>query len=644
MMRDAREWARPIGWSALSLVVLVGCSDALGDRTSSARVAPAPAADGGDPSAKSPDHQESVDLNATIDYIVPPAALAPAAATLATPAAPDGATVTYVTFAGETLTMRRFNGRDTALLVSQAVLDQAGLARIRTLVDEHDIIYETLHDLTGAEPAGDGDLLRIAIVDHTCGGGCGYIGSKGVEILTPIFSFDDYIAYVDHEMTHNFDRRSSFLFNSRDIAHSWTAFADQYSQVYPRRAFARLDADDVLELRIRERLGPFEAFPGASWQMCVRDASCDPPGDIDSREMALLAEGGTILRVAQLYGPRAMKAWVPTVDRLIDERGLDPGAMTQQDRIDLLVESLSLAVGADLSCFYDFWQWPLSSGLRARLAVFGANALCQDGDHDGFSSIAHDCNDANAAISPGAKEVLNLADDDCDRVVDDVLVDEPSDFPPSTSPLVVPLPGHIRGHLAVGDEDGFQIHLAAPMTVRFTVVSRNTVNGTLSVEPKGGAGVVPPPYFSAGRTIVLKLDLAAGDWVFFVSDYVDAGDYDLTVQPDYRLDMAADYWPITFTPAPGAVSATNPRQVTLPVPTVPPALAGTPGLYARYWVSGQGFVGQATAKADCIFSFTFPAGADLTPLTYRVHFGANGVPLSPLSQPGALLAPPPPGH
>ena len=184
-------------------------------------------------------------------------------------------------------------------------------------------------------------------------------------------------------------------------------------------------------------------------------------------------------------------------------------------------------------------------------------------------------------------------------MVDDVLVGEPSDFPPSTSPLVVPLPGHIRGQLAVGDEDGFQIHVAAPMTVRFTVVSRNTANGTLSVQPKGGAGVVPPPYFSAGRTVVLKLDLAAGDWVFFVSDYVDGGDYDLTVQPDYRLDMAADFWPVTFTSAPGGISPSNPRQVTLPLPAVPPALAGTPGLYARYWVSGQGFVGEVAAVAGC---------------------------------------------
>jgi hypothetical protein len=637
-MRDIGERAPSIGWSTLLLVALVGCGNGASDRAP--RTGEGAAPNGGGSSETPPAPPKTVDLNATHDYIVPTATLAREAAALATPAAPDGATVTYVTFQGETLTMRRFNGRDTALLVQQSELDQVGLPRIRTLIDEHDIIYETLRDLTGGEPAGDGDLLRIAVVDHTCGGGCGFIGSNGIEILTPVFTWDDYIAYVDHEMTHNFDRRSSFLFNSRDTAHSWTAFADQYSQVYPRRAFNRLDADDVLELRVRERLGPYEALPGASWQTCVRDTSCDPPGDLQPSDMAVLGEGGPILRIAQLYGPRAMKTWIPTVDRLISERGLQVSDLLSQDRIDLLVESLSLAVGADLSCFYDFWHWPLSSGLRARLAALGPNALCADGDHDGFTPLAHDCNDASAAVSPSAKEILNLVDDDCDRVVDDVLVDEASDFPPSSSPLVVPLPGHIRGHLAAGDEDGFQIHLAAPTTVRFTIVSRDTANAALFVNAQDDGGVPTYRFFGAGGTGILKLNLAAGDPVFFLGDVQTAGDYDVIVQPDYRLDMAADFWPITFTPAPGAVSPSNPRQVTLPIPTVPPALAGTPGLYARYWVSGQGFVGQAAVGADCTFSFTFPEVTDLEPLTYRVHFGANGVPLSSLSQTGPLLGAP----
>jgi hypothetical protein len=153
----------------------------------------------------------------------------------------------------------------------------------------------------------------------------------------------------------------------------------------------------------------------------------------------------------------------------------------------------------------------------------------------------------------------------------------------------------------------------------------------------GGTGAQNFQFFGPGGTALVKVDLTAGDWVFLIGDSQSGGDYDLTVQPDYRLDMAADLWPVTFAPAPGASSPMNPLQVTLAVPAAPPALAGTPGLYARYWVSGQGFVGQTAAAANCFFSFTLPEGTDSSSLTYRVHFGADGVPLSPLSQPGPLL-------
>src|SRR5262249_5623766 len=41
-----------------------------------------------------------------------------------------------------------------------------------------------------------------------------------------------------------------------------------------------------------------------------------------------------------------------------------------------------------------------------------------DNDGDGFSECAGDCNDANAAIHPGAAEVCDGVDNDCDGIVD----------------------------------------------------------------------------------------------------------------------------------------------------------------------------------------------------------------------------------
>jgi spore coat protein CotH len=42
-----------------------------------------------------------------------------------------------------------------------------------------------------------------------------------------------------------------------------------------------------------------------------------------------------------------------------------------------------------------------------------------DQDGDGYDGCTADCNDANAAVHPGATEACNLADDDCNGIVDD---------------------------------------------------------------------------------------------------------------------------------------------------------------------------------------------------------------------------------
>lgn len=60
---------------------------------------------------------------------------------------------------------------------------------------------------------------------------------------------------------------------------------------------------------------------------------------------------------------------------------------------------------------------------------------CHDQDLDGFTGDAGDCNDGNAQVNPGAQEIPNGIDDDCDGTVDE-------DAPP-TIEIVSPADGEV---------------------------------------------------------------------------------------------------------------------------------------------------------------------------------------------------------
>ncbi|PYT33683.1 MAG: hypothetical protein DMF52_15005 [Acidobacteria bacterium] len=61
--------------------------------------------------------------------------------------------------------------------------------------------------------------------------------------------------------------------------------------------------------------------------------------------------------------------------------------------------------------------------------------LCQDTDHDGYP-FAVDCNDLEPAVHPGALEVCNGVDDDCDALIDESLgvTASPRPAPPARPP------------------------------------------------------------------------------------------------------------------------------------------------------------------------------------------------------------------
>src|SRR6185295_14605766 len=149
------------------------------------------------------------------DYLYPWEASLPLGGGAAEADAGDGALVPYHSlYFGEDFMMRQYLGRYVRVLIKEDDLAKAGVGRIRDLIDQYDVLYAQYAEISGGEPAGDG-LLTIAFV-RSCGGGCGVIGGKGVELtpesLDPTSAYGPNGPYIygTHEMDHNFDRISGY--------------------------------------------------------------------------------------------------------------------------------------------------------------------------------------------------------------------------------------------------------------------------------------------------------------------------------------------------------------------------------------------------------------------------------------------------
>jgi hypothetical protein len=94
----------------------------------------------------------------------------------------------YTTFDEQQLTLYAWAGKRIAFLTPTAKLDPAVMGRLLTVFDD---VYDYYHATTGREPE-PGKTFRgrdtIAVVDCTCGAGCGYLGATGIELLKSTFA------------------------------------------------------------------------------------------------------------------------------------------------------------------------------------------------------------------------------------------------------------------------------------------------------------------------------------------------------------------------------------------------------------------------------------------------------------------------
>lgn len=537
----------------------------------------------------------------------------------------DGELVEYRAFDGTAYMLRQYTGKFTAILIKPEDLE---LYTVRELLDQCDLLYSYFKELVQPEPPGPA-LTSMAFVKN-CGLGCGRLGSKGIEIdpkiLRPEEGYNGPFPVIVHEMAHNFDSYSSFIMVGPDPPHAWTSFWESYIGFYSNGA---VDPQVAFEHFIDLALDPYQSDPSAMWETCVRDQSCQQHASSNSLQACFL------LRAVQLFGPTLINRWL---EEMRSSLPLTSSGLSPTEKIDLLADTLSQAAKANLACFFDFFRWPMSEALRHKLQrKYPDPPACVDGDHDGYSPLSGDCDDVNPTIHADATERINGVDEDCNRVIDDVLTAEQGDFPDTIASAVqLSLPCRVVGTISsTGDYDNFQVNFPTASTVLLSRRSIGDFAGWIYFynDTSNPFGRI---IGDAGR---LPFTVPAGAWNIAVAvaappnfgHYPTAlGEYELRLQ---TLSQS----PEADLPIVPPAQTKHFNEYVLTAPPIPRAVSDRSGVTARFWVSGIGWVGSvaASANSETTFDWIAPGGSMPGTLSYRVQYYQDSLPIT-----GATIAAP----
>ena len=545
-------------------------------------------------------------------------------------------TVEYKSIVGVTYTLRAYSGKYVRWAFQDSDLDADGISQeqIYELVYLTDLNYAHMSEMLGGEPVGSGPLT-IALVDPGPGNaGLGWVGAKGLDIAPSVLSeIKKYLALgqlqpvIQHEMSHNFDIYSwpvNYLSYYGDFGHAWTQFLQHYTLFYASFGDFDMTPKSALAYHTRRLTKAWDAAgDAASWSACMRNGGgCEGLG-IHPNE----GWSGFMLRFSRLHGRAAVRK---AFSYLKSYTGAAP--VTPEDKNDLLVKALAHGANANVICEVDAWNWGATPAARSAIAALypASNPLCADADADGYSKATGDYNDSAAAVHPGAVEVQNGVDDDCDDVVDDLTFTEPAtgDF---ASPMSVSATGSIAGRISAGDSDTFNLNVTQPRQVVFELCSDPDFQGWLFMYRSDGGWFDYQYVFAGGCTPKTYQLNEVRQWRFEVALNSSSlpGKYSLRY-------YTRDPWPAKWgTLAP--VTA-NGSAYRFSVTANSLANTGATPTHVRFWVDGYGFVGSAPYAATTVFNWTPPTPLAGGTYKYRAQLLSGTVPVEAATAPQAFNA------
>jgi Carboxypeptidase regulatory-like domain/Putative metal-binding motif len=539
---------------------------------------------------------------------------------------PAESTIQYTAFNSQHYTLHAYSGKYVRWALPDSWLGSDGFSpqEVRQLVDLSDLVYAYMAEIVRGEPVGQG-LVTVAVVDvGPNAGALGRVGFKGIEIspgvLTDVkanLALGLTSGYFNHELAHNFDIYRNYLSYYGDWGHAWTNFLDpSYIRFYSRMGSIDLVPENVLTESLSNAFKSWDAAgQNATWARCVRNGGgCEADGITANDAWAVFA-----VRFARLHGPSSVtRAFQFLSDYKANN---NPIPITPEDKNDLFVRALAFGAGVNIGCEVEAWRWTLSAKAQSELSVSfpNANLFCIDNDGDNFTELQGDFDDHKSLVHPGAIEVTNNIDDDCNGYVDDILLNENQDFT-SNNPPTVSLPVRITGNTANRDDwDFFNLEVSSARRLDIRLSSASTFGGWLQrLDPFTTLLFTDPNKIIYGHFIPAQ----SGEYALAVIPQDNkTGNYEVVISEHSQPN------PVSLSVAPGVTG--NTVHITA---TGNPSLIGNQQpTFIRFWADGIGFFRTVPfAQSTSIDWVTPPEGGQVG---LRAQLLAQDIPITAATDP-----------
>ena len=272
----------------------------------------------------------------------------------------------YISFQGAPLSLFSWQGNKIMLLADTDTLDSAAMYE---WVYKMDTAYNYYSLCTGREPNFNtggtyiNNRSTIAEVQNTCGAGCGYLGTTGIEIQTSYF----YNCY-NFILTQNLYDQVPFY----ELGRNFWFYADKlnYQTNDPiatgYAVFMRFMAMEAANVQG----APFNAWTFSQFKNNVIGLLPSYMADTTLNWSNTLGIGqgvpGSSLGATDLFASFCFylrdnycgNHWVENVWKKAGQR---PNSISTQDAVDNFIIAASQAANQNLTPLFQYWRWPISN-------------------------------------------------------------------------------------------------------------------------------------------------------------------------------------------------------------------------------------------------------------------------------------------